>query len=154
NRKDGIFSGDAGAQKKAVIAQQQATYNLDIEFQDYEAIPKANARQVMGSQSVDPVPEACADILRFFQSKSRNANPGSFCFLSNNTRRFNRAAWAVIVKDTDPPSGAEVVLKADVDRKENVINVTTDNVESFRIWLNDRIVDIDRPVIVKVNGKQ
>lgn len=50
--------------------------------------------------------------------------------------------------DEDVPS-----VVAEVDRASNTFDIKTNRVGSLRIFLNDNIVDMDRPIIVNLNGK-
>lgn len=80
---------------------------------------------------------------------------------------FNRddwfQAWQAITPGKDRRlyfrhgSGYMVVfanaMRGDLTIANNRIDVTTDNVESFRIYLNDQMVDLSRTVTVIVNKK-
>ena len=41
-----------------------------------------------------------------------------------------------------------------VNRGDNTIAVTTRNVARFTLWLHPRMVDVSKPVVVRVDGKQ
>ena len=41
-----------------------------------------------------------------------------------------------------------------VNRGDNTIAVTTQNVARFTLWLHPRMVDVSKPVVVRVDGKQ
>ncbi len=50
--------------------------------------------------------------------------------------------------DEDVPSAT-----AEVDKASNTIDIKTNRVGSLRIFLNDKIVDMDRPIVINLNGK-
>lgn len=156
NRKDGIYSSEAGKATRDLILQAKEKHALDLEFKDCDPLPNDTVRRKeMGSQASDPVHDASAEILAWYLTKTRKAAPPAFFFMSNNFRRYSRAVWAVIVKgDADEKMKSECFLDANVDREKNVISVKTANVESFRLYLNDKIVDMDRSIKVVVDGKE
>ncbi len=49
---------------------------------------------------------------------------------------------------------AEVRVSAIARRKSNSIELTCEGVKKLRLWLNDRLVDLSKPVIVRVNNKK
>jgi hypothetical protein len=81
---------------------------------------------------------------------------------------FNRADWIQIWQPEDPGAEHRIYFRHEkgfmlVDENPwrveakldaNRITVATDNVESFRIFLNDRMVDFHRPVTVMVNNRK
>ncbi len=50
--------------------------------------------------------------------------------------------------DEDVPS-----VVAEVDKASNTFDIKTNRVGKLRIFLNDNVVDMDRPIIVNLNGK-
>lgn len=81
---------------------------------------------------------------------------------------FNRADWIQIWQAEDPGAEHRIFFRHEkgfmlVDEnpwrveaklEANRITVSTDNVESFRIFLNDRMVDLHKPVTVMVNNRK
>ena len=53
----------------------------------------------------------------------------------------------------DKPAEKFSKISASVDEAENTIDVKTEGVEIFKLYLNDRMVNLDRPVKINVNGK-
>ncbi len=61
----------------------------------------------------------------------------------------SRAWWLLVARRR---SGTEASrIKAEI-RADNRIEIETEGLRGFRVLLNDRLVDLDRPVILRVNG--
>jgi len=61
----------------------------------------------------------------------------------------SRAWWLLVSRRR---SGTETGrIRAEI-RPDNRIHIDTEGVRRFRVLLNDRLVDLDRPVILRVNG--
>jgi poly(3-hydroxybutyrate) depolymerase len=70
-----------------------------------------------------------------------------------NERRYGRAHWLQINSMEIGPE-YRAWVKASYDRANNRITVTSENVYSFNILLNDQIIDMDKPFEVVTNGTQ
>jgi hypothetical protein len=84
---------------------------------------------------------------------------------------FARAFWVEVVKRTEPPpliivhmdqKGAESERRTELrppslvkaKRKGNAIEISTEEVKELRVYLDDAMVDLDKPVTITVNGKK
>ncbi|HWE04908.1 MAG TPA: hypothetical protein VG326_21050 [Tepidisphaeraceae bacterium] len=81
---------------------------------------------------------------------------------------FNRNDWIQIWQETDPGKESRMIFRhggghmvvtrnsarIDARYEGNSIDLTLDNVESLRIYLNDRMVDFDKPIKVHLNKKR
>lgn len=99
----------------------------------------------------------------------RDLQPRTVTLQSNRyERQFNRVDWVQANQPARPGDksrmlvarGRDVVqffanpMRIEATRSaDNVIDVRAENVDSFRLWLNASMVDLDRPVVVRLNGK-
>jgi poly(3-hydroxybutyrate) depolymerase len=84
---------------------------------------------------------------------------------------FARAWWVEVTKRTEPPplimvhldmKGQESERRTELrppalvraKRKGNAIDVTCEEVKELRVWLDDAMLDLDKPVSITVNGKK
>jgi pimeloyl-ACP methyl ester carboxylesterase len=68
--------------------------------------------------------------------------------VSNGSKDFDE--WRLTHRTFKRP-GASIEA---VNRGDNTINVTTQNVKRFTVWLHPKMIDVAKPVTVMVNGKQ
>jgi hypothetical protein len=127
---------------------EKARKDLPIEVKEHTA-PDKPARSAFAA---DTIAESTPEIAAFFAKKARNLAPKRFTFIpiTEGDLRFKECYWANLLKYEDKISK----LVAVVDEKENAIDLATENIESFKIYLSDRLVNLDRPVKVTVNGKE
>jgi pimeloyl-ACP methyl ester carboxylesterase len=111
-------------------------------------------------------------ILEWMVGKARAADPAEV-FLVAWERLFLRLYWVEILEVTAKESvktpvkdfdgkvletrtvfSSEVRADARANRKQNSIDVKCDGVKELRLWLNDRLLDLSKPVIIRVNGKK
>lgn len=154
-RKDGVFSGDEGKAELQRIEHVKQVDKLPINVTVLDALPDSRSRRLaLGKQSVDPIHDATPDIAKFFLAAKRNLYPAELGYLTYDNRLFRQASWYIINKATaDPEDGSMASVKGSLDRKENIASFTTHNVESFRVYLNDVLLDLDKPIKIVVNGK-
>ena len=79
--------------------------------------------------------------------------------ISTEHPMFGRAFWVAVLRTEtgiDPETKAPFVatLQASYDRGENRIDITSKNVYKIEVFLNDTIVDMDRPITIRVNGEE
>jgi len=84
---------------------------------------------------------------------------------------FARAWWVEVTRRSEPPplimvhldmKGQESERRTELrppavvraKRKGNAIEVTCEEVKELRVWLDDAMADLDKPVTVTVNGKK
>lgn len=87
--------------------------------------------------------------------QKRNMTP-SKVVIEPNHDRFNRAYWASIEVATPllaAAPDAKPRLEVEADRSTNRIVVKAQSVESFVLYLNDDLVDLDKDFTVVVNDK-
>ncbi len=80
-----------------------------------------------------------------------NAYPLEFEFeipFSQQSRVF----WVHPIK-SDSAEGSLAKISVSVDRASNTISIDANNVERVKLYLNDVIVDLNKPVIIKRNGQ-
>jgi poly(3-hydroxybutyrate) depolymerase len=153
-RADGPFAGEDGAAIRRQIEEMSAS-GLVTEFKLAEAVTdRARVRQALGSQGVDPIHEHTADVARFCLERTRNLFPARTRFSTVDLRRFRDGAWVgIILADVGDGQGTMAAIEAVADRGANTLALATTNVESFKVLLNDRLLDLDRPVKISLNGK-
>ena len=119
----------------------------------------------LGHAPSDAVTEECYGKLR---ARTRELYPKSVSIQSNRPDSiFNRNDWVQIWQPFSPGDDRRLYFRhgpgymvvdqnlwrLDANREANRFNVTTDNVESFRLYVNDEMVNMKNPVSVIVNGK-
>jgi hypothetical protein len=97
------------------------------------------------------VMESANDAATWCAAQARtNAYPLDFEFeipFSQQSRVF----WVHPIK-FDSPEGQLANIKVSVDRDSNTISIDSDRVERVKLYLNDAIVDLDKPVVIVRNG--
>jgi fermentation-respiration switch protein FrsA (DUF1100 family) len=126
---------------------QVQTLGLPAELKEYPASDKP----YRGGFANDPLNEATAAIVAFFGQKTRVLYPKKLTF-TTDTSIFKEAYWIRLIKHE---SGDQHFAKisGSVDPGENLIDLTTEGIEEFKIYLSDRLLDLSRPVKVNVNGR-
>jgi predicted esterase len=130
--------------------------NLDVDFVE---------TQNLGHAPTDPVVEECYQKTR---ARTRELYPTSVMLQSNRPDSvFNRNDWVQIWQPFTPGddrrlyfrhgSGYMVIdqntWRVNATLAANRFTVTTDNVELFRLYVNDQMCDLRQPITVLVNGK-
>lgn len=102
-----------------------------------------------------PHPGAAAGIEQWLATKTRNMTPMRVVIEPNHDR-YNRAYW-VDIDRAEPMLGAPLDtrprIEVNADRAANRITVATRGIESFVLFLNDDLVDLDKEFTVVVNDK-
>ena len=121
--------------------------------------------KMLGHKPSDAVLEECYQKTR---ARTRDLYPRAVSIQSNRPDSiFNRNDWVQIWQPFSPGddrrlyfrhgSGYMVVddnsWRLDASIVANRIAVTTDNVESFRLYVNDQMMDLKQPVRVEVNKR-
>jgi hypothetical protein len=87
--------------------------------------------------------------------QKRNMTPKKVVIEPNHDR-FKRAYW-VTVDRADPllgtPAETRPRIEVEADRATNRIVVKSRGIESFVLFLNDDLVDLDKEFTVEINGK-
>jgi dienelactone hydrolase len=109
-------------------------------------------------------------VLDWYEKHTRVAYPEEIAWKSYE-KIFARAFWVEVVKRTEPPpliivhmdqKGAESERRTELrppslvkaKRKGNAIEISTEEVKELRVYLDDAMVDLDKPVTITVNGKK
>jgi predicted esterase len=109
-------------------------------------------------------------VLEWCEKHARNPYPEELVWKSYE-KIFARAWWVEVTKRTDPPplimvhldmKGQESERRTELRppaivrarRKGNAIDVTCEEVKELRVWLDDAMLDLDKPVTITVNGKK
>ena len=109
-------------------------------------------------------------VLEWYGKHARNPYPEEIAWKSYE-KIFARAWWVEVTKRTDPPplimvhldqKGQESERRTELrppalvkaKRKGNAIEVSTEEVLQLRVWLDDAMVDLDKPVTITVNGRK
>ncbi|HZL35793.1 MAG TPA: hypothetical protein VFC78_10825 [Tepidisphaeraceae bacterium] len=103
------------------------------------------------------------------RSRVRQLYPPQVTIQSNRPEvLFNRNDWVQIWQEDDPGKETRELFrmgtghmdlyqrsaKADAKRDGNTITLALDNVESMRLYLNDQMVDLKKPLTIIVNKKR
>lgn len=152
-RKDGPYSGKEGQAMRQAVQKAEEAFGLAIDFKEHEALSEGEARRARGSQESDPVHDATPEVAAFFESHVRDPYPSHVRFKSTDLRMFARSYWVRIQSgDILEEEGPYIEVRA--DRESNTLFVKQERVETFSCFLNDRILDMDRPIAVNVNGQE
>lgn len=122
------------------------------------------------TKGIGHVPDA-ATVERLYakmRARARDLYPPTIALRSNRPdTMFNRSDWVQIYQPTNPGkdhrvgfgygSGSMVyndnIWGVTATRAGNRIDVLADNVDSLRVYLNDQMVDLTKPVTIVVNRK-
>ncbi len=100
--------------------------------------------------------KASAPAIEEWMAKQRRNMTPARVVIEPNHDRFNRAYW-VDIDRADPMLGAPLDarprIEVKADRAANRITVTARGIESFVLFLNDDLVDLDKEFTVVVNDK-
>jgi hypothetical protein len=126
-----------------------------------EALKKRLGEITPGSVTVidttDEYPhKAATPAIEEWLAKQRRTMTPSRVLIEPNHDRYNRAYW-VDIDRADPMLGAPLDarprIEVKADRASNRISVTARGIESFVLYLNDDLVDLDKEFTVVVNDK-
>ncbi len=155
SREDQLFASEDGKTLRTQLDALKAANALDLELKTFPALDPGKVKAALGSQKVDPVVDASAEILAFFAARQRKPFPDSLAYVTDDLSRYRRTAWLVIDRgDADKEAGLSVVVSAELDRAANAVRIKSQNLQACRLYLNDRMLDLDKPVKVFVNDKE
>lgn len=116
-----------------------------------------------------PPPNLVASRYQKMRARSRLLYPRHVSLQSNRAEPiFNRVDWVQVYQELDPGPDHEIRLargtgpirvsenafSLDAVINQNKVEVATQNVEDMRLYFNDQMVDLNKPVVVIVNGKE
>lgn len=145
-----LFAGVIGQAGDAGEVGHENFRNLPVLLQGAGAQAEAfkAAGEEAGYESCELRPAASVDeIWAWAEEHPRVANPSSVT-LALGSPIPNKAYWI----EVPPTEGEGVVIQAEADREANKITVTGSGVPSVTLFLNDQLVDLDRPVTIVLNG--
>jgi len=110
------------------------------------------------------------DVLEWYLKHARKPYPEEIVYKSYE-KIFGRAWWIEVTKRNEPQPVIMVHLDMNAQeserrseyrppvlvhatRKANAITIACEEVRELRIWLDDAMVDLDKPVTITVNGKK
>jgi hypothetical protein len=132
------------------------TQKVDVVYEETKGIGHA------------PTEELVRRLYEKMRARVRNLYPAQVSIQSNRPNTmFNRNDWLQIYQPIETGkehhaifshgSGTMVYTdrawRAEASVKGQKIEITTDNVDSIRIYLNDQMLDLRQPLTVKVNGR-
>jgi dienelactone hydrolase len=114
--------------------------------------------------------EKDADVLAWFATKRRTPYPEEVVWKSYE-QSFTRSHWIEVLKRKDAPPLVTVHLDMKNQESERrteyrppvlvrakrsgqTIEVVCEEVRELRVWLSDAMMDLDRPVVVTLNGRK
>lgn len=111
------------------------------------------------------------EIIAWFQTKQRNDYPEQIDFITDSTK-YTTAYWIEIIefseligqiygmqrdvygrlsKPDELPETAQV--KASIDKQKNKITVTADGIKALRLYLDQKMISMEKPLRILINGK-
>ena len=111
-------------------------------------------------------PTERAHFEKFVHDHPRAAHPETLSWETERVDRFNRNRWLIIDDIRTDPSRATALMDAgffqhtkrsgrvDVRKKGNTFDTIVRDVAAFTLLLSPDAIDVARPVVVTVNGKQ
>jgi poly(3-hydroxybutyrate) depolymerase len=144
-----LFAGVVGQAGDAGSAGWANYQNLPTFFQGGGAEATAFYEGTKEFGNCELRPEAsCDEIWAWMQEHPRIANPAKVTLVPGSPIP-NKAYWVEI-----PPIAAEgdMSITAEADRTANSISVTSKGIDTVTLYLNDEIVDLDRPIELVLNG--
>jgi len=110
------------------------------------------------------------DVFEWYGKHARNPYPEELVYKSYE-KIFGRAWWIEVTKRNEPQPVIMVHLDMNAQeserrgeyrppvlvrakRKGNTIEITCEEAKELRVWLDDAMVDLDKPVTIAVNGKK
>ncbi|HGY91934.1 MAG TPA: hypothetical protein ENK43_12255 [Planctomycetes bacterium] len=134
------------------LAKEAGVADEDLQIQFYPKLAKITPK-LRAKQDTEPILEATPDVVAFLEKHTLPAYPESVRITTNN-RIFVKRAWARLTKFDIDEDNPIVDFEAKLNRDTNTVEVTAKNVFGFTLFLNDLMLDLDKPVHVTVNGKK
>lgn len=103
-----------------------------------------------------PHPGSAKAIVAWMDAQRRTMTPTNVR-IEPNTDDHNRAYWVDVEKADmldGSPEDRRVRIEAVADRANNVVRVQCVGVERLRLYLNDDLLDLGKPFLVVVNGRE
>jgi len=113
-----------------------------------ESAPKSLS--LLQVEAVDSLEGAWTAVMDF---KPRNPYPTEF-EVELSEQQFGRCFWVHATKFDPMVEGKPATMKVSVDRAANKIVIDAESVYTVRLYLNDQIVDLTKPIIIERNGQE
>ncbi|MCA9322043.1 MAG: hypothetical protein KDB53_14975, partial [Planctomycetes bacterium] len=123
----------------------------DIKIVTLPALEKVTPKDMAGC-AVEPLLDATDDVVAFLEPHRLVSYPDTIR-VTTNDRNFSKRAWVRLRRFEVGDGDTVVDLKGKIDKKTNTIELEAENVFAFTFFLNDVLLDLDRPVTVMVNGR-
>ncbi len=105
-----------------------------------------------------PGADSMTAITAWVENRKRDDAPSSIHYKFGNLK-FQAVHWLkaneTLVRAGASPSDKDFPrIEARIDKSSNTIHIETVNVPSLYVYLNDALVDLDKDVVIEVNGKK
>lgn len=154
-RADDLRLGSLANLPVLLVRSQATAAAVDALAQKLEQAAPGRC-QVLEATDEYPHPGSAKAIVAWMDAQQRTMTPTSVR-IEPNTDDHNRAYWVDIEKADlldSSPADRRVRIEAVADRANNVVRVQCVGVERLRLHLNDELVDLGKPFLVVVNGRE
>ena len=139
------------------IVEAMRKLKLDVDYEETNGVGHA------------PGPAVVERAYQQMRNRVRDLYPSRVAIQSNRPDTlFNRVDWVQVYQPTNPGPDRTIrvgrsrsffrvnqnTYKIDAAVDHNKVTVVEDNVDALRLYFNDRMVDLSRPVAVYVNGRE
>lgn len=146
------FAGVVGRSGDCGVVQAENFSNLPTFFAGAgaQASAFAEACKAAGFENVTILPEGKEEqVLAWVRDHARRANPEEVRLVPGSPFP-HRAYWLQVPRFDN--SDGRASIRAKVDRASNTITVESKGISEVILFLNDQLVDLDRPLKVVCNG--
>ncbi len=147
-RKGGAFATTVGL--ISALEQLKTVNGVPVTLKEYDPLPEAQERAAKGTQATDPIHDATTAIAAGFAEAVRTTAAKKLTYQTSD-HMFDRAYWVRLI--TFDTAGQPAKVTGTVDSATNTIDLNVERVDELRLFLQDSIVDLTKPVKVMVNGK-
>lgn len=96
---------------------------------------------------------AMADVAAWLDAHPGRTTPTEYSFTTATSEDDIASAWTGTLFIHSPAKrGDPVSMNVKYDGEANLVDVTATNLGEFSVYLNDDLLDLDRPVTIQVNG--
>jgi poly(3-hydroxybutyrate) depolymerase len=131
--------------KKVVEAKKWPRLKIE---ESTEAAEKLD-RRTLASQTVEPFIDANAKLAAFYNENQAQDYPEEFRIVTDNRLFTSGAGLKLLRHEISEGKTLDVAVK--LDRAANAIRLTGEGFAMVTLFLNDRMLDLDRPIEVFVN---
>lgn len=142
--------GDRAAYWDKIKSTAKASGVDTVTIEKVGAMKKLGRKQMAG-QKTDPLLDAQGRVASFLAEQAQPRYPTKLRIVTDN-RAFLKKSFVRLTK-LDMQPGKFIEAEVAVDREKNVIDVKGEDFYGLTLFLNDDILDLDRPIEVVVNGE-